>query len=131
MILKIYYIYFLYNNHLENIEYENKKYKCYKCKYFTNNLYDWNIHINREIHLFGIKKKRSDLKDPFKCEKCDYQSKNKIILIQHYLNYHGNFEERKNKFKFFCEYCNYGTFAKSFIEKHNNSKKHNNNKNLK
>ena len=70
------------------------------------------------------KKKRSDLKEPYKCEKCDHKTKNKTNLIQHYLNYHGNFEERKNNFKFFCEYCNYGTFSKSFIEKHINSIKH-------
>lgn len=107
-----------------NIEIQYKKYRCDKCKYYTNNLYNWNIHINREIHKCGIKKKRSDLKEPYKCEKCDHKTKNKTNLIQHYLNYHGNFEERKNNFKFFCEYCNYGTFSKSFIEKHINSIKH-------
>lgn len=101
-----------------------KKYNCSKCKYNTNNLYDWNIHINREIHKNGIKKKRSDIKDPYKCEKCNYITKNKTIFKQHCLNYHSTFEERKNNFKFFCEKCNYGTFAESFIEKHKNSKKH-------
>ena len=105
-------------------EIENKKYCCDKCKYYTNNLYDWNIHINRDIHKYGIKKKRSDTKDPLKCEKCEYKTKNKTVLIQHYLNEHGSFDERKNNFKFFCECCNYGTFAKSFIEKHKNSNKH-------
>ena len=40
-----------------NIEIQYKKYRCDKCKYYTNNLYNWNIHINREIHKCGIKKK--------------------------------------------------------------------------
>lgn len=101
-----------------------KKYNCDKCKYYTNNLYDWNIHINRYIHKYGIKKKRSDYKEAYKCENCDYKTKNKTILIQHYLNYHGNYDERSKQFKFFCKCCNYGTFAKSFIEKHNSTNKH-------
>jgi len=109
---------------MTDIKLENKKYKCNKCKFYTNNLYDWNIHINRDIHIYGIKKKRSDIKDPFNCEMCDYKTKNKTVLMQHFLNEHSNFEERKNNFKFFCESCNYGTFAKPFIDKHNNTIKH-------
>ena len=33
-------------------------------------------------------------------------------------------EERKKGFKYYCDYCDYGTFSRMFIETHNNSEKH-------
>ena len=53
------------------------------------------------------------------------------IFNEHKLNYHSNKEEREKEFKYYCNYCDYGTFAISFIEKHNNTKKHKRHLNIK
>jgi len=58
------------------------------------------------------------------CKNCDFKTKNNIQFKEHNLNYHSNKEEREKEFKYYCKYCDYGTFAVSFIEKHNNTIKH-------
>ena len=42
----------------------------------------------------------------------------------HLLNNHSTKEERKEKLKYYCELCDFGTFAKSLYDKHTNSEKH-------
>lgn len=42
----------------------------------------------------------------------------------HMLNNHSSKDERKEKFKYYCEICDYGTFGKSSFEKHKKSEKH-------
>ena len=42
----------------------------------------------------------------------------------HILNNHSTKEERKTGFKYYCEYCNYGNFAKTSYDTHLNTKKH-------
>ncbi len=54
----------------------------------------------------------------------DYLTNNKYQLQQHYLNYHATKEEREKEFKYYCKCCDYGTYSKDFIEKHNNTNKH-------
>jgi hypothetical protein len=100
------------------------KYVCEECNFKSDIKSRWNQHIGTQLHITGERKKRSDCKDPFKCDKCDYKTKNKTILKQHYLNEHGDIKERKEQFKFYCELCDFGTFSKDFIETHNNSEKH-------
>ena len=39
---------------------------------------------------------------------------------------HSTKEERELKFKYYCESCDYGTFAKSLYDVHNKSHKHTN-----
>lgn len=103
------------------------KYFCEKCNFKANIKSRWNAHIITELHKTGEKKKRSDYKEPHKCDKCDFISKNKTNLKQHYLNYHGNLIERESEFKYYCKLCDYGTFSNDLFNKHNNTDKHNKN----
>jgi|688.fasta_scaffold485754_2 hypothetical protein len=103
------------------------KYKCEQCKFFCNSESAWTTHINREKHINGKNKTRSDKKDPVKCDVCDYQTKNKTTMKQHILNEHSNIETREEQFKFYCKICNVGSFSVDLFNLHNNSKKHNKN----
>jgi hypothetical protein len=100
------------------------KYICDKCNFNCNYMSEWNKHINTELHITGIKKKRSDYKEPFKCINCNYITKTNTNLKKHYLNTHANREERKKEFTYFCENCDIGTFSKKSYEIHLNSSKH-------
>jgi len=110
---------------------EKNKYYCEKCNYNCNIISRWNKHINTVLHITGKKKIRSDYKEINICQNCDFKTKNSIQFNEHKLNYHSNKEEREKEFKYYCNYCDYGTFAISFIEKHNNTKKHKRHLNIK
>ncbi|ARF12153.1 hypothetical protein Klosneuvirus_3_288 [Klosneuvirus KNV1] len=43
---------------------------------------------------------------------------------QHMLNEHADKEAREKQFKYYCKYCDIGTFSKDIMEAHNNTKKH-------
>ena len=45
-------------------------------------------------------------------------------MLKHILNKHSTKDERKEKFKYYCELCDFGTFSKDTMEVHNNSTKH-------
>jgi len=103
---------------------ETVKYNCQKCNYHTNYTTSWKTHINTTLHKTGTRKTRSDKKNIAKCPQCDYQSFGNTNLKQHILNDHCTKEERKIGFKYYCEYCDYGTFAKTFYDAHLNTVKH-------
>ena len=100
------------------------KYVCEPCKYKTNYKSQWDKHIETEKHRTGKRKMRSDKKCPDKCPHCDYSNKNNTNMKLHILNKHSTKEERKAGFKYYCEYCDFGNFAKCVYDKHLNSKKH-------
>ncbi len=100
------------------------KYICDKCDYKCNYKSQWINHSNTDLHLTGIRKKRSDYKDDTKCDKCDYTTRNIITMKKHILNKHATIEQREKEFKFYCKLCDFGTFSKDTIEVHNNSDKH-------
>jgi hypothetical protein len=100
------------------------KYICEKCNYITNITSRWNAHILTELHITGIKKKRSDYLEAIKCDFCDYKSKNKTILKTHILNNHKSKEERKKEFKYYCEMCDFGSFTINSLNIHKQTKKH-------
>jgi hypothetical protein len=101
------------------------KYSCEKCNFKCQYESQWNIHINTELHKTGIKKKRSDIKEPYICDKCDKcKTKNLYTYKQHILNEHSKKEEREKGFKYYCKLCDFGTFSITFIENHNKSEKH-------
>ena len=106
----------------------NNKYKfvCEKCNYKCKFESHWNNHINTELHKTGQRKIRSDLKEAFKCDNCDYKTKNITTLKQHKLNEHSTIQEREKEFKFYCNSCNYGTFSIDLFNRHNNTEKHKN-----
>ncbi len=112
-------------NILANMENEAYKYNCEKCNFHSNYLTSWKNHKETELHKTGKRKTRSDKKSS-KCQQCDYKSTGSTNLKQHVLNEHSNKEERKKGFKYYCEYCDYGTFAISFYNKHLNTDKHSN-----
>ena len=103
---------------------DTKNKHCNKCnKTFTSNTH-LRIHYNTDLHKTGQRKKRSDFKDPFKCEDCDYTTKNITTMKIHKLNKHSTKEERSKQFTFYCKYCDYGSFSKDSLEIHNNTEKH-------
>jgi len=107
---------------------EEKKYKynCEQCKFHANYNSTWLKHIETELHKTGKRKTRSDNKISEKCPSCEYTSKSmsNINMRRHILNAHSTREHRKEKFKYYCEYCDFGCFAKPQIDNHNNTQKH-------
>lgn len=100
------------------------KYKCKPCDFQCNTKSRWEKHISTELHKTGKRKQRSDYKEPFKCEKCGYTSKNTITFKKHVLNEHSDKATRAKEFPYYCKYCNVGTFSKDTFALHNNTKKH-------
>ena len=102
------------------------KYNCDKCDIHTNANSVWIKHIETELHKTGKRKTRTDKKISEKCPSCEYRTKsiNNINMRQHILNAHSTKEERTEKFKYYCEHCDYGCFANPQIIKHNNTIKH-------
>ena len=54
----------------------------------------------------------------------EYENNNKNNYLNHKLNMHSDKTERNNKFKHYCECCDFGTFCKSVMDTHNNTRKH-------
>ncbi len=100
------------------------KYICEKCKLYTNAKSTYDKHLLSGIHINGKRATRSNKKLIEKCENCDYTTKNITNMRLHILNNHATKEERKEKLKYYCELCDYGTFGESLYEKHKNSPKH-------
>ena len=112
----------------EKIVEDVKKYKfiCEKCNYKCKFESEWLKHCNTEIHKTGIRKKiiRKNHKQAEKCIKCDYLTKNTFLMKKHRLNEHSTKEEREKEFKYYCTYCDFGTFSKDTLATHNNTNKH-------
>jgi hypothetical protein len=99
------------------------KYYCDKCQYGTNIRNSFDTHNKSTLHLTG-KKKSKIKKEEYKCNECNYQSKNLYNFLSHKLNNHSTAEEKKEKFKYYCDLCDVGTFVESNYEKHKLSTKH-------
>lgn len=106
------------------MEIKGNKYKCEQCNFECKYVAQWNVHIETELHKTGKRKKRSDVKEAVKCEQCDYKTKNKTTMKSHKLNEHSNKEEREKGFRYYCKYCDCGTFSKDILERHNKTQKH-------
>jgi len=72
----------------------------------------------------GQRKKRSDCREPFKCNICEYKTKNKTTLKIHKLNKHLTREERKKEFTYYCDNCDFGSFSNDSYEIHLKTTKH-------
>ena len=105
-------------------EKKKNKYTCEKCNFECNTKARWEAHLNTILHQTGIKKKRSDYKEPIKCNYCNYETKNITTLKMHKLNNHSTIEEKKKEFKYYCSYCDFGCLYKNFMIKHNETTKH-------
>lgn len=106
------------------MEIETFKYNCQKCNFHSNYTTSWKNHLKTSLHITGTRKTRSDKKPITKCQQCEYQSTGTTNLKQHNLNEHCTKAERKVGFIYYCEYCDYGTFAKTFYSKHLDTEKH-------
>ena len=100
------------------------KYDCEKCNFKCNTKARWEAHINTELHKTGQRKKRNDYKEPFKCDNCDYETKNIVMMKIHKLNKHSNPKDREKEFKYYCKWCDYGSFSKDSYDKHTDTIKH-------
>lgn len=100
------------------------KFKCDKCEYFTNAKSGWIKHINSGMHLEGHRAIRCDKKLIDKCPKCDYTTKNTIAMDTHILNNHSTNKERKEKFRYYCEVCDFGSFSGKHYKKHLETQRH-------
>jgi len=100
------------------------KYNCINCNYNCNDKSSWDKHNKTIKHITGQRKVRSDYQGPYKCNDCNYITKNNIMYKQHILNYHSNIDQREKDFKYYCKLCDYGSFSKDLLEKHYLTEKH-------
>ena len=98
---------------------DNKEIYCKLCEYKTTKTSDWMKHINSQKHQRNGKKK------PTKCDLCDYESNTHWNIKAHKLKIHSTIEER-SKQKYYCKICDYVFFCKTYYDKHNSGKVHNN-----
>jgi len=103
---------------------EDNNYTCNNCNFKCNSKARWNAHIKTELHTTGTKKRRSDYKEPYKCDSCDYETKNVTMIKVHKLNKHSTKETREKEFTYYCGCCNFGSFSKDSYALHVESIKH-------
>ena len=113
---------------INNNEVKEFKFNCEKCNYKCQFECQWIKHCETELHKTGKRKKiiRKNHKQPEKCKLCDYETKNTFLMKKHILNEHSTKEVREKEFKFYCSYCDFGTFSKDTIKIHNETNKHKN-----
>lgn len=103
---------------------DKTQYSCAKCNYTTIRKSDYNKHCKSTKHITGERKERINKKN-YNCSICNYETINKNNYQQHMLNNHTTNEDRKAKFKYFCEPCNFGIQVESLYTKHCGTNKHN------
>jgi len=106
------------------MESKHYKYNCQQCDFSCQFQSAWQKHINTGLHKTGKRKKRSDYKDAYRCEQCDYKTRNIVTFKKHKLNAHSNKETREKGFKYYCKYCDFGTFSKDTLTTHNETNRH-------
>ncbi|ATZ80188.1 hypothetical protein BMW23_0128 [Bodo saltans virus] len=99
-------------------------YNCDKCNFHTNANSLYEKHLITGKHKNGYRTVRCDKKFIGKCDECDYKTNNKINMEIHILNNHSTREIRELKYKFYCKYCDYGSFSNTGFQIHIKSKKH-------
>jgi hypothetical protein len=100
------------------------KYICKKCNFYSNVKASWEKHLLCSKHITGEKATRSDKKLPDKCSQCDYKPKNNINYKQHILTVHSTKEDREKEYKFYCKYCDIGSFSSQTFDTHTKTDKH-------
>lgn len=110
---------------MANNEMNMTEYNCISCNYTSLRKGDFDKHCKSTLHLTGKRKARSDkLSDGYVCILCNYKTINKLNYDQHILNNHSSAEDKKNKFKYFCEKCNFGINTENLYKKHCDTNKH-------
>ncbi len=101
------------------------KFVCETCNYNTNYESKYKQHTETLKHKNNgvLVRKKQEIRI---CDKCTFTSSHKEGFRTHYLTKHCTKEEKEKEFTYYCKLCDFGTFSKSLIEIHNNSKKHKN-----
>jgi hypothetical protein len=100
------------------------EYVCEKCNFGSNVKIAYEVHLKTVKHITGKRKIRCDKKISDKCPDCEYTTKCYMAMMTHILNKHASTKERKEKFKYYCECCNFGTFKMNQYDKHMLSSSH-------
>ena len=103
---------------------EKDKYFCEQCNFKCDKKGGWEQHLKTVKHQTGKRKIRSDCKEEYKCNKCDYETKHLPTFRQHKLNHHSNKEEREKNFTYYCKLCDFGSFSRVIYEEHTRTTKH-------
>jgi ribosomal protein L35 len=103
---------------------EITKFKCEKCQFKCGFISQWNDHINSKRHTGEKCKERNDKILSEKYKSCDYKPTKTTNMKLHYLNKHATKEERRNRFIFYCEKCDFGCFVEILYSRHLETKKH-------
>ena len=93
------------------------KFYCEKCNYRTDIASCYKQHLETTLHKTSKRKERCD-KTLYKCNKCSFDNNKNNYLI---LNNYSTKEERKTKFKYYCECCDFCVFVKSMMDTHLNT----------
>lgn len=105
---------------------KKKTFVCEKCNFSSRFKSHWDKHIETDLHKTGKRKQRIDIKEAYKCDKCEYKTKNIITFKKHKLNSHADKDMRSKEFKYYCKYCDFGTFSENLMKTHEDTKKHKN-----
>jgi hypothetical protein len=83
------------------------------------------VSIESEKHKNnGKRKTRCDKVLEPKCKHCEYKTNNLTCMKVHCLTQHSTHEERKKEFKYYCDKCDFGTYAEILFTRHCETKKH-------
>ena len=104
---------------------ETKNYTCEKCSYTTAVKQKYETHLMSQKHITGRITRNKPSKDPSSCTICNnYKTKNTFNMQTHILNNHSTASDRKEKYKYYCDVCDFGVFSEDVINKHIQTKKH-------
>jgi hypothetical protein len=99
-------------------------YNCDKCDFHTNSHSAFTKHLLTGKHNTGHRSQRSDKKVLDKCPYCNYIPTGNLIMKQHILNMHETKEKRKDNFKYYCDFCDFGSFSQKIYNTHILTDKH-------
>jgi hypothetical protein len=105
-----------------SVETKMKMLVCSTCHYETPIKAYWDRHLLSWKHQHGGQTKSKILKA--NCEKCGVKFSTTTNMKQHMLVHHSSPQERKKQYKFYCDVCDYGSFAKPAYEQHVLTRKH-------
>jgi hypothetical protein len=94
---------------------------CEKCNKTFYSQAHWKRHISTTKHKTGF---RSDKKEDYKCDKCNYQTKYISNFKLHNLNNHSSKKEREKNFPYYCKACDYGCLDEKLMNNHFLTLKH-------
>jgi hypothetical protein len=103
---------------------EKKVYECEKCNFETKIKQAYEKHLESGKHKTGKNKIRSDKICPDKCELCNFKPYDNRSYIEHKFRFHATEEEKIEKLKYYCKYCDYLAHAESQFKTHTLTKKH-------